>query len=256
MPAHADISHHAVGQLVRSIGQANFIDTLLKTAKNLGGADFVSMFLYPDPASTVFMGTASSIGRRFAMLAADNYCASGYQHDPNRALMFEGQRNTPTPWVHTYMRRDDVPTMQYRSLCYDRAQISDRLSLISRNRYGTAFSVSFYSGRPHGDFSEKSKQSLLSYFPILHSITARHADLADPAVDVESVLRRFRFNYPELSPREAQVAAGVVAGMSASNMAEWLGIAQTSIVTHRKKAYDRLGAEGQNDLMRLYYARL
>jgi len=176
--------------------------------------------------------------------------------EPRNEPPAEARPVLPAPWVHTYMRRDDFPSLQYRVLCYDRARIADRLSLISANRYGTAFSVSFYSASPNGDLTEAGRRALLDSFPLIQAIAARHAELIQPCGGPEDVLLRIRVNFAELSPREAEVAAGVVAGLSAADMGDWLGIAETSVITHRKRAYERLGIAGQLDLVRLYYARL
>jgi DNA-binding CsgD family transcriptional regulator len=54
--------------------------------------------------------------------------------------------------------------------------------------------------------------------------------------------------------REAECAAGVIAGLTAEKIALMLGIKATSVITHRKRAYDRLGVSGQRELIALYHA--
>lgn len=50
------------------------------------------------------------------------------------------------------------------------------------------------------------------------------------------------------------VAAGVVAGLTADEIGDWLGIAATSVITHRKRAYERLGVANQRELLQAFYA--
>lgn len=138
----------AVCGLIGALGRGGFIDQLLEAGQAVAAVDFVSMFLFPTKDRVVFLGTASGLGQRFANTAADHYQSQHYRDDPNIGVMFDQGGSDGT--VVTYLTRDDVPTASYRTWCYDRAQIADRLSLVSRTEQGLPFSVSFYSGRPRG----------------------------------------------------------------------------------------------------------
>jgi DNA-binding CsgD family transcriptional regulator len=59
---------------------------------------------------------------------------------------------------------------------------------------------------------------------------------------------------PWRTTREAQCAAGVICGLTADDIALKLSIKATSVITHRKRAYDRLGVSGHFDLLSLYHA--
>lgn len=60
--------------------------------------------------------------------------------------------------------------------------------------------------------------------------------------------------FPALSRREADVAAGVIAGLTAQEIADRLDIAPTSVITHRKRAYQRIGVANQRQLVQAFYA--
>ena len=242
----------AICGLVGSVGRAGFIGQLLASSQAVAPVDFVSMFLFPSKESLVFLGTASGLGQRLANNAADHYQSHFYRDDPNIGVMFDDGGCDGT--VVTYLTRDDIPTASYRTWCYDRAQIADRLSLVSRTDQGMPFSVSFYSGRPRGFLPESCRTELLGFLPYVRAFSLRHLELWSGAADLATAQARVKARFPALSPRETDVAAGVVSGLTAQEMADWLGIAPTSIITHRKRAYERLGVANQRELIQAFYA--
>jgi DNA-binding CsgD family transcriptional regulator len=52
-----------------------------------------------------------------------------------------------------------------------------------------------------------------------------------------------------MSTRELEVAARVKAGMSARQIAADLGIAETTVITHRNSAYARMGVANLRELL-------
>ena len=55
--------------------------------------------------------------------------------------------------------------------------------------------------------------------------------------------------HPRMSVRELEVAARVKAGMSACQIAADLGIAETTVITHRNGAYARMGVANLRELL-------
>jgi DNA-binding CsgD family transcriptional regulator len=242
----------AVCGLIGALGRGGFIGQLLEAGQAVAAVDFVSMFLFPSKDRLVFLGTASGLGQRFANTAADHYQSQHYRDDPNIGVMFDQGGSAGT--VVTYLTRDDVPTASYRTWCYDRAQIADRLSLISRTEQGLPFSVSFYSGRPRGVLTETDRAALLGFLPYVRAVSLRHLDLWSGNLDFPTARSRMTRRFPALSRREADVAAGVIAGLTAQEIGDRLGIAPTSVITHRKRAYQRIGVANQRELVQAFYA--
>ena len=58
---------------------------------------------------------------------------------------------------------------------------------------------------------------------------------------IEEMQASLRSRHPRMSVRELEVAARVKAGMSARQIAAELGIAETTVITHRHSAYARMG---------------
>jgi len=67
------------------------------------------------------------------------------------------------------------------------------------------------------------------------------ADSGSQKPTVEEMLAGLKSRHPRMTVRELQVAARVKAGMSARQIAAELGIAETTVITHRNSAYARMG---------------
>jgi DNA-binding CsgD family transcriptional regulator len=58
-----------------------------------------------------------------------------------------------------------------------------------------------------------------------------------------------RSRHPRMTVRELEVAARVKTGMSARQIAVELGIAETTVITHRNSAYVRMGVANLRELL-------
>jgi DNA-binding CsgD family transcriptional regulator len=235
--------------VVEAIGTTNFATELLRSSRAFAPVDFVSVFLFPDPLSPIFFGTDGIPGRRYAELAASQSVKHHYLEDPNINAMFV---QSAVKTKVTYLDRDTVPTVGYRLSCYDRAHILDRVSLLSENAAGIPFSVSFYGGFVSGPLGQAGMRSLSDFLPLARSLALRHIEMARlaPASWIEA-LAHVKMRFPSLSKRESEVVTGVLLSMTAAQTAAQLGIGETSVITHRQRAYERLGVKDMRQLVKL-----
>jgi FixJ family two-component response regulator len=81
------------------------------------------------------------------------------------------------------------------------------------------------------------------------SLDRRDTAHSVPAIGtMEEMQARLKSRYPALSARELQVAARVQAGMWARRITE-LGIAETTVITHRNSVYARIGVANLRELL-------
>jgi DNA-binding CsgD family transcriptional regulator len=66
---------------------------------------------------------------------------------------------------------------------------------------------------------------------------------------VEEMQAGLKSRHRRMTVRELQVAARVKAGMSARQIAAELGIAETTVITHRSSAYARMGVANFRELL-------
>jgi DNA-binding CsgD family transcriptional regulator len=74
--------------------------------------------------------------------------------------------------------------------------------------------------------------------------------ISDPrSGTIEEMQASLKSRHPRMSTRELEVAARVKAGMSARQIAADLGIAETTVITHRYGAYARMGVANLRELL-------
>jgi DNA-binding CsgD family transcriptional regulator len=172
-----------------------------------------------------------------------------YASDVNFGLM---SRRIVGTYV-TYQTARDVASTKYRRACYDTTGIADRLSHI-RVSADRSLSVSIYRSRATGRFSERELERAGALMPILMAGADLHTGLVAPRRTVDEAVadmeQALRSRYPQLTAREIEVAARVRAGLSARQIGVALGIAETTVISHRKGAYARMGVSGLRQLIR------
>ncbi|CAM3634312.1 HTH luxR-type domain-containing protein [Bordetella sputigena] len=115
--------------------------------------------------------------------------------------------------------------------------------------------------RAAGGFSDAHLQHLRALHPIMAAVVARYwlehgnaaaaaSAMTPPDSRIDAVFDDF--GKPRLSPREAQVMRMVLQGHSSESIGLHLDISITTVKTHRKNAYAKLGISTQSELLALF----
>jgi DNA-binding CsgD family transcriptional regulator len=152
----------------------------------------------------------------------------------------------------TYQNLRDIPSFTYKRDCYDRPGIVDRRSVI-RKKPGYALKLSFYRAVEQGEFDQRDRHYLDGILAMLITMAEKHLMLScagklSVATDYATVLA---VRFPNLTAREQEVVALTLTGQTAAEIARRLKVAETTVITHRKRAYHRLGVRGIRELSRL-----
>ncbi len=241
-----EIPTSAVVTLLDCIGHQDFLDALMAFGKSTADADLISVFCMGDRDTPLLIGTASVLGNRRAELAAKNY-ERHVASDRNATLLTSPEN--PGDFL-TAQTADSITSFPYRRDCYEQPGIAARLSLI-RRRPDYGLSVSLYRAVENQPFSESSYDRLAALLGLMLSATERHVafTLKETVWKENDVQVRLALNYPELTDREREVAAMTIKGRTANEIAARLGIAETTVITHRKKAYQRMKVANLRELM-------
>lgn len=145
----------------------------------------------------------------------------------------------------------DVAPEDFRRRFFDQAGIVERVSIIHRG--AAAWRVMNVSRhRSSGVFSDRELEALVGLaclaLPMLPLNRRRAAARMPCTAEVE---RRLGYLYPCLTQREQQVCARASVGMSVEATALDLGIAKTSVMTYRKRGYQRLCISSVHELCAL-----
>lgn len=139
------------------------------------------------------------------------------------------------------VRPRDIASRGLRRRFYDDAEIVERISIIQRGE-STWRGMNVARHASDGEFGESELTALvgLASFVLPMLSYACSAERLPQQLTVAQLEDRFSSRYESLTGRERQVCARAAIGMSVEATALDLGIAKTSVLTYRQRAYQRL----------------
>lgn len=165
-----------------------------------------------------------------------------FQNDPVVRAM-----ENATEDGHTVVLRvipDDIEESDYRSHFFKQSNVIERVSFVQRlhNRW---LIMNVARRAPLPRFSEEEVSSLAAFSQLLLPLASQHKATAQPVepayqLTIRDLEARFAHKFPALSPRERQVCARTVVGMTSEATALDLGVGIGSVQTYRKRAFHRL----------------
>jgi DNA-binding CsgD family transcriptional regulator len=247
-PGVVDIPVGCLAALMQDAGTGRFIDSLLAFCRASVGADFVSVFTLGGAGGPELLGTATTTGAENTRRAAEGY-RRHYASDVNFGLM---SRRSAGAYI-TYQTARDISSKNYRSACYDMTGIADRLSYL-RITSDLSLSVSVYRSLGRGRFSDTELDRASALMPLLVAGVDLHEKASSNCAAVTTITdaeRALQSCFPGLSKRECEVAARAKMGLSARQIGADLAIAETTVISHRKAAYVRMGLKSLRELISL-----
>lgn len=183
----------------------------------------------------------------FSQSAAESYASELYLIDPNRDEI-RHQPDGPAAWFT--FDHDQSVSQDFRSKYLEPCDISDILSF-AVCQGGVVYLVQFL--RTHGQHFASAQRWLLTqvgevfaahvrkHFSYMHAIEGQNQFLI-ARVLAESPL------FAAISPREKLVCIGVLTGHTSESIARNLSISINSVLTYRRRLYEKLGISSQNEL--------
>lgn len=232
--------------LIGAIGTPGFVDAGLAFARACSGASFISVFCQGDRDQPLLVGTACAHGPRRATRAAQGYERHA-ESDRNTALL-AGLAGAGD--FLTVQDAGSIASFTYRRDCYELPGIASRISLV-RRRAAYGLSVSLYSGAEDGPLDPARYDLLAAVLGVVLAATERHVafTLSSTVWHGQDIQTRLALSYPGLTPREREVAAMTIKGRTAAEIGAILGLSETTVITHRKKAYRRMQVRSLRQLM-------
>lgn len=177
------------------------------------------------------------------------YLSGPYLHD--RTLMGEAGDEAQSLLCHLTAR--EVPA-EHRARVYEAHGVAERVSVV-RAREDGLFAVNFYRHQHQRPFSDGQVADFEALAPALMALAGKHVALAGPSAEAGEptalAVQRLRALHPALTPRELDVCARLLRGMTYDGIASDLGLSVPSVKTYRNRAFDRLGIHFRNELYAL-----
>lgn len=156
--------------------------------------------------------------------------------------------------VRLRVQPKDIGNNAYRDLL-QQAGVIERVSFVRKHGEGWRC-MSVFRRRGSGPFLSHELDLLGGLCRLLTPLIDRHREMVGEVVKdrierLEDLEERFGLLYPALTGRERQICARAAAGISIEGAALDLGIGTASVLTYRKRAYQRLNVTSAYELAQL-----
>jgi DNA-binding CsgD family transcriptional regulator len=241
-----------IGDLLAALGTERFGEALMRFLKATSEARDVHFFHMVDNRPHI-LHSASFDGTDRAAQQAGFYLShklfaldpwvTAWAAQPQARALFHVDRATPQ---HAEMHD-----------FYDAMQIGDRIALCGNDADG-AVGISLSrptDGRPFEDTPERVellRDIALPLFMKHREFHLQRARIGRELHDVADIEHHIGLSAEDLPRREAQVAARLLRGFTASAIAMDLGISRTTVISYRNRLFDKLSLGSNHDLLAWY----
>ncbi len=148
---------------------------------------------------------------------------------------------------------------EHRARVYEAHGVAERLSIVRQQADDSVFAINFYRHAHQVAFSDTQMAALEGMAPALLALTQKHLALAglppqpvrEQAASVADFAQRLGRLNRQLTPRELDVCARLLQGMTQEGVAADLGLSLPTVRTYRNRAFARLGIHFRNELFAL-----
>lgn len=251
MPELAVSAGAAFARAVSSLGGLAFASELLAALNHSVPVDHVCLMRFADRSRPPVLESASWRGGDHVGEVQQAYLGGLYRHDPNIGLAAQAGVA-----LH-HLRRSAIKHDAYRATCYQRAGLLERLTVATTDA-GQLLALNLYRLESTGAFTTEELGVVDALAPLLAALAVKHVAVTsirlrsrDRGDRIDALSARLHATGYALTPRERTVLARVLTGMTSQGIAIDLGVALSTVLTYRKRAYARLGVSSQAELFAL-----
>ncbi|MDG5487782.1 helix-turn-helix transcriptional regulator [Sphingomonas sp. BGYR3] len=250
LPTTAVVDGRSLEMLVDHVDHGSFdtalLDFLSQSDVSVGEVCGIGMVCGARAEAVGWAGRRADAGLRAQALAQrfsgrdPLLCALPAQGDPNHRL------------VGT-LRVGALKDQDHRWLCFDQPDFRMRISVATAQDKGWAI---FNIYLAESDATEAQLLHLASLASLAIPLIRRHSGWQNRSVDAipgkntaEHLVSLLGRRFPSLTQRERHVCAMTVMGKDSSTIASQLAITRNTVLTYRRRAYERLGVSSASALL-------
>jgi DNA-binding CsgD family transcriptional regulator len=150
------------------------------------------------------------------------------------------------------LRACDFPNRDHREAIYHRHGVAERLSIAEPQADGSVLAVNLYHHEHQGGFAEGELENFEALASGLLAAVRRHLELVDQTPMArpgpQALRAALQRRHPEMPPRELDVCARLLQGLSYDGIADDLGLSVATVKTYRRRAFERMGLHFKSEL--------
>ncbi|HPE62226.1 MAG: hypothetical protein KDI15_10400 [Thiothrix sp.] len=228
---------------IEAIGQAHFYPRFFQWMARIACIRQYMVFFVSDECEQAHCCLAHNVSRpELGVRLAERYVDGNYRKDTllNR-LARELLEHPQRPACELLLRGTLPPT--YRRRFFNVPDLGGKFAMVVREQSGSGlYYINLYSGHQR-QFSTTEIHDLEQAAAVVCALLVRHIR-SSPTLPPGS-----RLQAATLSEQEARVCGLIRAGHSAKSIARQLGVAESSVVTYRRRAYQKLGIRRKSELV-------
>lgn len=203
------------------------------------------------------IGGASLGKENLTVKLARQYIQYFYMSDPNLNLIGEKESDPAQSPLLLKLHASQINNPAYREQIYERHNLNERLSWLGQMP-GLWYAVNMYRETSSKNISAEELDRLREIGPCIIACVEKHLSIISPAVweageqpSIEWFEDLIRELGNGLAPREIQVCARALHGMTRTGIGLDLEIKPTTVNTLTQRAYDKLNISTLNELFAL-----
>jgi DNA-binding CsgD family transcriptional regulator len=243
--------------LIGRVGEPGYVEQMTESLSQYVKFAHVCVLYFSRLKPPGLLGTGSTLSPACAEDTAYVYLDGHYNSDPTEKVRAASIDAGKQLYVQR-QRVEDIANAEYRTSCYEKPGIVDRLSLFQHVGPETWIAVNVYRDSTQGYFNCSECERLVAVAPILTASADKHRQLVAKAEEFTTqvrnapaaltIHRHLTAVQPMLSNREYEVCSRILSGFSAKEIAQQLGVAPSTVAEHRKNAYAKLAVRGYKQL--------
>ncbi|MCV6587494.1 MAG: helix-turn-helix transcriptional regulator [Marinobacterium sp.] len=239
-----------IATCIEAIGYERFYPRFFKLMAQLAQVRQYMVFEFPEPPGEGQQNARCRLAHNvdnpeLGLQLASLYIDGNYQHDPVLKRLAEEALQRPAHPACELLLRKNLPPV-YRRRFYNVPDLGGKFAIAARDEEtDRLFYINLYRASD-SHFSDDEVSRLEQHSALICALLLRHFREEGQGRAVQSHLLA-----AGLSEREAQVCELIAAGHTAKTLARKLNIGETSAITYRKRAYQKLGVSRKSDLLAL-----
>jgi DNA-binding CsgD family transcriptional regulator len=256
----------------------DWLECLTIITRHIGGSDFeqavfdflyehllidhFAVFTYSEKAGAAHLFTKSIMPSEEAAELAKDYVSEYHQRDPH--FKRSNEDSVSKHAVHPSL--NDEYDSEYLNHFFIQHDLVDKLSIIRKVNKHYIY-CNFYRIGDSGKFTQAERELFDSILPLLAELIACHFKILhlqdgddDDAPSVRSLVHSVISTkvepFNKLTTRESEVCERILVGFTSTGISLDLGIAESSVNTYRRRAYEKLGIATQNELFSMCISSL
>ncbi|GAA3540532.1 helix-turn-helix transcriptional regulator [Zobellella aerophila] len=248
MPAELNIFYLSTASCIEALGSERFYPRFFQLMRGLARIEQTMVFeLKPDGSEAVCRLAHNQRHPHLGLKLASLYVDGPYQED---ALLQELAKkvllNGFQPVCQLILHKS-LPAV-YRQRFFNNADLNSKFAIMVQDEVsGNLFYINFYRAASEQAFSVTELEQLSQSVPIISALLIRQLRRQEKTI----TRNNNGLLLAGLSEREAQICRLIANALTSKAIARQLNIAETSVITYRRRAYQKLGINRKSELVTL-----